>query len=229
MNRPKKSWRWLAVLLVIGLLAGNMYLLGSQGDDALPESDEPVTQTSGTVIENETTELSFSDISTVTPTDMVVTPSDAPGTAIDTAVTSPSDAVEVTGSDVVTVSHSDTVTPADTVVVTPVEPDENSELRQSLRQLDIGSGIQADGMSTGSVQTPAVELGISHCDVYCRDFYQIIPLCGQSLKWTSSDEETATVNQNGLVETLKAGSVTITATDAAGNSDSCVINVIKVA
>jgi len=96
-------------------------------------------------------------------------------------------------------------------------------------QLGISNGIQADGMSVNPVAAPAVELGISEADVYCMDKYTIIPLRGEGLTWTTGDDEIATVNGSGVVTTKKAGKVTITATDAAGNSDSCVINVIKVA
>ena len=47
----------------------------------------------------------------------------------------------------------------------------------------------------------------------------------QSLIWTSSDESIATVNSKGVITGVSAGKVTITATDAKGNSDSISITV----
>ena len=47
----------------------------------------------------------------------------------------------------------------------------------------------------------------------------------QTLTWTSSDESIALVNQNGVVTGVSAGVVTITATDAKGNSSSTTITV----
>lgn len=47
----------------------------------------------------------------------------------------------------------------------------------------------------------------------------------QDLIWTSSDETIATVDENGVVTGVSAGQVTITATDAMGNSDTILITV----
>ena len=47
----------------------------------------------------------------------------------------------------------------------------------------------------------------------------------QTLIWTSSDESIAIVDENGVVTGISAGEVTITATDAMGNSDTITITV----
>ncbi len=49
----------------------------------------------------------------------------------------------------------------------------------------------------------------------------------QSLTWTSSDEAIAVVDENGTVTGISAGVVTITATDASGNADSCTVTVTE--
>ena len=49
----------------------------------------------------------------------------------------------------------------------------------------------------------------------------------QTLTWTSGDESIATVDENGVVTGISAGVVNITATDAAGNSDSILITVTE--
>ena len=50
----------------------------------------------------------------------------------------------------------------------------------------------------------------------------------KNVEWTSSDAETATVDQNGLVNAVKAGTVTITAT-ANGFSTTCAITITDIA
>ncbi|MBE6758764.1 MAG: hypothetical protein E7554_01550 [Ruminococcaceae bacterium] len=106
--------------------------------------------------------------------------------------------------------------------------EERLQIRQELELLTVDSGIQPDGMSVTRGSAGQVELGVSEVDVYCKDKYRFVPLRGDSLTWKSSDETIATVDENGRVKTLKAGSAVITATDPAGNSDQCTVNVIKV-
>jgi len=96
-----------------------------------------------------------------------------------------------------------------------------------LSQMNAGFG--ENYVSTGQSAPSPFELGVCRVNVYCCDSYRFYPLSGSAVTWTSSDENIATVDETGLVRTFHAGEAIITATDAAGNTDSCTINVIKVA
>jgi len=111
------------------------------------------------------------------------------------------------------------------------QPDENSLSHSDpvLSEINfLGSGIDSSGFSVSKGSTLPVELGAGSVDIYCKDKYQLVPLSGSALSWSTSDEAIATVDINGRISTHAAGSAVITATDPNGNSDSCMVNVIKV-
>lgn len=116
-------------------------------------------------------------------------------------------------------------------------PSDASEYRTPVTELakrgdilsQLNSGIGADGFAVSQIAPAALELGVCRLDIYCCDSYQFRPLCGKAASWTSSNEDIATVDENGFVRTYHAGEVTITAEDSQGNTDSCTLNVIKVA
>ena len=107
-----------------------------------------------------------------------------------------------------------------TIDITPAEPVEINFL---------GDGMDSSGVSLNPGQPAAVELGAGSIDIYCMDKYQLMPLSGSGLTWSSDNEKIATVDSNGLVTTKAAGTAVITAADSSGSSDSCTVNVIKVA
>lgn len=111
--------------------------------------------------------------------------------------------------------------------------DDNSDVSSSLTRDDVLSlmndNFDKNGLSVNRAAKKSLELGVCDLDVYCCDSYQFRPLSGNVTKWTSSDEEIASVDENGKVRTFKAGTVTIEAADSSGNVDTCTINVLKVA
>lgn len=109
-----------------------------------------------------------------------------------------------------------------------VEPFDADKHEKKNLSAGISANIAADGMSVNRAAPKPFELGISEKSIYCRDSYQFVPLCGSAVSWSSSNEEIATVNDSGLVTTHAAGSAVITASDAAGNTDACTVNVVKV-
>jgi len=95
--------------------------------------------------------------------------------------------------------------------------------------MQLNTGLAVGGQSVNSRTAEDFEIGVCWVDVYCCDAYRFSPISGTAVSWTSSDEGIATVDANGVVRTFKAGTALITATDASGNTDTCTINVIKVA
>lgn len=93
----------------------------------------------------------------------------------------------------------------------------------------VNSGFSADGFSSTASEPSVFEIGLCEKDIYCCDTYQFRPLGGTAVQWSSSDKKIASVDSNGFVRTYNAGTVEITASDSAGNTDKCVINVLKVA
>lgn len=92
----------------------------------------------------------------------------------------------------------------------------------------LGAGMDAEGCSLNRGTAAPVELGAGAVDIYCKDKYQMVPLSGSQLVWSTSDESIATVDEKGRISTHAAGQAVVTATDPDGNSDSCTVNVIKV-
>jgi|GEM_PF-1809223 len=104
----------------------------------------------------------------------------------------------------------------------------SSDAKEPVQVNFLGEGMDVSGLSLNRGNKSAVELGAGSVDIYCKDEYQIVPLCGENLKWTTSNKSVATVSKNGRITTHSAGTAVITATDSDGNSDSCTVNVIKV-
>jgi hypothetical protein len=99
-------------------------------------------------------------------------------------------------------------------------------------KVDVGS-VSANCKVTVVQPVTKVNIDKSNVDLQAHETVQLKVAVGpdtaanKAVKWSTSDETIATVDQNGLVKAIKKGSVTIRceALDGSGKYDTCTINV----